>query len=112
MEPIMRNDIKPLLKALKEGSMSLEQVALIFRERTWPRPQAPATDTYEQLAKAELTDPEPYEPGSFDDVTAAYHSGDLTDEQYDVLANAMTEAVRATGSIELPRDTSGSSSLS
>ena len=74
--------------------MSLGQVAQEFRKHSWvPQRSAPAT-TYEQLAAAELADPEPYVPGSFDDVTAAYHRGELTDERYNVLANAMTESVR------------------
>lgn len=90
----MSNEINILLQALKDGSMSLAQVAQAFREHSWaPQQSAPAM-TYEQLAAAELADPEPYIPGSFDDVTAAYHREELTDEQYDVLANAMTESVR------------------
>ncbi len=75
--------------------MSLDQVAQEFREHTWTPPQNSPTTTYEQLATAELADPDPYVPGSFDDVTAAYHQGDLTDEQYDALANAMAESVRS-----------------
>jgi hypothetical protein len=90
----MPNEINVLLRALKDGSMSLEQVAQAFRTHSWtPHQSAPAM-TYDQLAAAELADPEPYIPGSFDDVTAAYHRGDLTDDEYDVLANAMTESVR------------------
>ena len=48
-----------------------------------------------ELAAAELEDPEPYIPGSYDDVAAAYHGGRLTDEQYAVLSEAIAEAQRA-----------------
>jgi len=91
----MSNEVKVWLRALKDGSMSLDQVAQEFRNHTWTAKQSSPTTTYEQLAAAELADPEPYISGSFDDVTAAYHQGDLTDSQYDVLANAMTESIRS-----------------
>lgn len=91
----MSNEITTLLGALKDGSMSLEQVAQEFRQHPWPPQRTTPATTYEQLATAELADPDPYVAGSFDDVTAAYHRGELTDEQYDILASAMTESVRA-----------------
>ena len=91
----MSNEVRVWLRALQDGSMSLDQVAQEFRKHAWTPRQSSPTTTYEQLAKAELADPEPYIPGSFDDVTAAYHQGDLTDEQYDALANAMAESIRS-----------------
>jgi hypothetical protein len=87
----MTNEVSDLLKALHAGHMTLDEVAQRFRQRKWRRPE-PQASTYEELAKAELKDPEPYVPGSFDDVTLAYHRGDLTDQQYDVLATAMAQA--------------------
>ena len=87
----MTNEVNDLLKALRDGHMTLEEVAERFVKRKWPRPEAqPAT--YSELARAELADPEPLVPGSFDDVTLAYHKGDLSDQEYDVLAAAMARS--------------------
>jgi len=47
------------------------------------------------MAAAELEDPEPYIPGSYDDVVAAYDRGRLTDVQYQILVDAIAEARRA-----------------
>ena len=89
----MANEIVELLSALRNGEMSLDQVALQFRERSWSRRDLRRPNNYSELMAADAQDPEPYIPGSFDDVTAAYHRGELTDEQYDVLAAAMTESL-------------------
>jgi hypothetical protein len=90
----MTNDVNDLLRALHDGQMTLDEVAARFRERTWPR-RGTRLATYTELATAELADPEPYVPGSFDDVTLAYHKGELSDEQYDVLAAAMAQSKQA-----------------
>ena len=87
----MTNEVNDLLKALRDGHLTLEEDALKFRQRDWPRIGTRPT-TYTEFAKAEIVDPEPYVPGSFDDVTLAYHKGDLSDEQYDVLATAMAQS--------------------
>jgi hypothetical protein len=47
------------------------------------------------MAAAAQEDPEPDVAGTFDDVDAAYERGDLSDDQYDTLAKAMAEALRA-----------------
>lgn len=90
----MTNEVNDLLKALRDGHMSLDEVAQEFRRRRWPRPE-PRPATYAELAKAELEDPEPRVPGSFDDVTLAYHKGDISDRQYEVLAAAMAQSKEA-----------------
>lgn len=90
----MTNEVNDLLRALREGHMTLDEVAQKFRQRKWPRRGTRPT-TYAEYAKAELEDPEPYVPDSFDDVTLAYHRGDLSDEQYDVLAAAMAQSKAA-----------------
>ena len=87
----MSNEVGDLLRALREGQMTLDEVAQRFRQRNWPSRGSRAA-TYAELAKAELEDPEPYVPGSFDDVTLAYHQGVLTEHQYDVLAAAMAQS--------------------
>ena len=91
----MTSEVTRLIEALRDGSMSLDEVSQRFRERSWPRRRKNVPATYLEMAAAAQEDPEPYMPGSFDDVTAAYHRGDLSDEQYDVLANAMAESKRA-----------------
>jgi hypothetical protein len=91
----MTDEVNDLLNALHLGTMSLDEVAKQFRQRSWPRRQSARTTTYTEIAQAEFQDPEAYIPGSFDDVTAAYHRGELSDQQYDVLATAMAESIQA-----------------
>jgi len=47
------------------------------------------------MAAAALEDPRPYVPGSFDELAAAYHRGELTKAQYRTLAEAVAESLRA-----------------
>jgi hypothetical protein len=47
-----------------------------------------------EMAAAALEDPEPYVPGSFDEVAAAYRRGELTRPQYRALAEAVAESLR------------------
>jgi hypothetical protein len=91
----MSNEVRDLLNALSRGETTLDDVAQKFRERRWPGRERPSPATAADLARAELEDPEPYVPGSFDDVNAAYHRGELSDHQYDVLARAMAESKNA-----------------
>lgn len=91
----MTNEVRGLLDALHEGTLSLDEVARRFRDRKWPGRNEPRPTTYREAAAAELQDPDPYLPGSYDDVVAAYDLGRLTDEQYAVLAAAIAEAQRA-----------------
>ena len=91
----MSNEVTDLLSALHDGTMSVDDVARRFRERSWPRRDTNWPVTYRELAARAQEDPEPYVPGSFDDVAAAFHRGDLTSEQYQLLAQAMAESMRA-----------------
>jgi hypothetical protein len=90
----MTSEVSDLIKALRDGTMTLEQVAQRFRERKWPRRRPPPSSYLEMAARAQ-EDPEPYVPGSFDDVTDAYDRGELSSEEYDTLAEAMAESKRA-----------------
>jgi hypothetical protein len=90
----MSNEVTDLLNAFRDGTISLDDVARRFRERSWPRPKPPPA-SYLELAIEAQQDPEPYVPGSYDDVAAAYHRGDLTNEQYGVLAQAIADSVNA-----------------
>lgn len=91
----MSNEVIDLLTALHEGTLSLNEVAERFRERSWPTRPSVRPKTHLDLAEADLRDPDPYLPGSHDDVAAAYDQGKLTDEQYAVLVAAIAEAIRA-----------------
>jgi hypothetical protein len=91
----MSNEVADLIQALHSGSMSLEEVAQRFRERSWPRRRTQEPQTYLELATAAQQDPEPYVPGSFDDVVAAYDRGQISNDEYEVLSEAVAESKRA-----------------
>jgi hypothetical protein len=91
----MTNEVSELLDALRRGDITLDEVARRFRTRKWPRRRHTQPTDYLELAAAELEDPDPYIPGSYDDVAAAYHRGHLTDDQYAALVQAIAEAQRA-----------------
>lgn len=88
-------EVTGLLAALRDGTMSLGEVAQCFRDRSWPRRETPPPATYLELAARAQEDPEPDIPGSFDEVTAALYRGEITNEAYDVLAEAMADSKRA-----------------
>jgi hypothetical protein len=90
----MSNEVYELIAALHDGTMTLDEVAERFRERSWPRRSVGKANSYLDLAAAAERDPAPYLEGSFDDVAAAFHRGDLSDTQYEVLARAMAESMR------------------
>jgi hypothetical protein len=88
----MTNEVAELLDALHQGTMTLDDVAERFRQRSWPSRKRPRPQSFLDVAAADLEDPDPYIPGSYDDVVAAYDQGRLTDAQYAVLARAIVEA--------------------
>src|ERR1700723_3338120 len=91
----MSSEIPELIAALRDGSMTLDQVADRFRERSWPRRTSPLPTTYLERAAAAQQDPEPYRPGSFDDVAAAHQEGRLSDHEYEVLSGPVADSTRA-----------------
>jgi hypothetical protein len=91
----MTNEVADLLDALHQGSMTLDEVAERFRHRSWPTRKRPQPRSFLEAAAADLEDPDPYIPGSYDDVVAAYDRGQLTDDQYAVLAKAIADATTA-----------------
>jgi hypothetical protein len=91
----MTSEVSDMIKALRDGTMSLEQVAQRFREREWPRRRRPPAASYLEMAARAQEDPEPYVPGSFEDVAAAFHRGDLSRDEYRVLSEAVAESKRA-----------------
>jgi len=92
---MITSEVTELIAALRDGSLSLDEVAHRFRERCWPRTKPPGPTTYLEMAAATLEDPRPDVPGSFDEVVAAYDRGELTREQYRTLAEAVAESLRA-----------------
>jgi hypothetical protein len=90
----MTSEVSDLIKALRDGTMTLEQVAQRFRERQWPRRRRPPPASYLEMAARAQEDPEPYVSDSFDDVSAAFHRGDLSRAEYQVLSDAVAESKR------------------
>jgi hypothetical protein len=82
----------PILSYLA-GNLTLEGVTSWFRARRWPDVPSAYPPGLERAASA-INDPEPYMPGSFDDVVRAYDLGQLTDADYDFLARAVLTARR------------------
>ncbi len=88
-----RNEVADLLAALRAGLVSADQVALRFRERSWPVTRRPVPASYDEMAAQQ--DPPADVPGSFDEVTAAYDRGEITWEQYRTLAHAVADSLNA-----------------
>ena len=76
-----------MLVSYRDGRLSLDDLSLEFRARRWPRVPDVCPPELEP-AKDAIDDPEPYVPGSFDDVVLAYDLGWLSDADYDILATA------------------------
>jgi len=91
----MTSEVDELIESLRDGSMSLAEVAQRFRERSWPRHRTQPSADYMELATAAQQDPDRYLSGSFDDVIAAHQEGRITDAEYTVLSEAVTESKRA-----------------
>jgi hypothetical protein len=90
----MSSEVNELIAAFRNGTMTLEEVARRFRERSWPRTRTNEPQTYLEHAAAAQQDPEPDIPGSFDDVVAAYDRGELSHTQYRTLAEAAAQGMR------------------
>jgi hypothetical protein len=87
------DDVTELIAALRSGAVSLDDVAERFRTRTWARTRR--RSPWDTGQEAERLDPPLPVPGSIDDLTAAYDRGELTWEQYRVLAEAVATAIDA-----------------
>jgi hypothetical protein len=91
----MSSEVTELITALRAGTLTLDEVARRFRERSWPDlATAPPQNASERAARS-LADPPPYIPGSFDDVLAAYDRHDLTLDEYRILAEAAAASIDA-----------------
>jgi hypothetical protein len=79
--------VTAMLTSYRDGRLSLDDLSLEFRARRWPRIPDVCPPELEPARDA-IDDPEPYVPGSFDDVVLAYDLGWLSDADFDVLAVA------------------------
>ena len=100
----MGSEVTELISALRNGTMPLNEVAQRFRERSWPRRNTDKSATYLDLAAAAERDPDPYLEGSFDEVALAFHRGELSDGEYEVLAQAMADSMRQEDMRKDPQD--------
>jgi hypothetical protein len=76
-----------LLELYWRGGLELGALGREFQARRWPE-ALPACPAFMKDAAAAIDDPEPYLPGSFDDVVRAYDLGLLSDDEYAFLADA------------------------
>ena len=74
-----------MIRSYLAGEMTLDALCRKFRTRRWPA-VPPVTPPGMEEAAAAIDDPEPYVPGSFDDVVRAYDRGWITDPDYEALA--------------------------
>jgi hypothetical protein len=79
--------VTAMLTSYRDGRLSLDDLSLEFRARRWPRIPDVCPPELEPAREA-IDDPEPYVPGSFDDVVLAYDLGWLSDADFDVLTVA------------------------
>lgn len=90
------SEVTDLIAAYRRGKITLGELAQRFREREWPQGRPPAR-SLEELYQRELEDPEPIQEGSFEEVLGAYHQGDISGDEYEVLARAVADANPRTG---------------
>jgi hypothetical protein len=79
--------VTSMLTSFRDGKLTLDDLSLEFRARRWPQVPDVCPPELEQ-ARTAIDDPEPYVPGSFDDVVLAYDRGWLSDPDYEILAGA------------------------
>lgn len=87
------SEVTDLITSLQQGSLSLDEVAQRFRARSWPDPPRLKPRTAAEADARLMDDPDPYLPGSFDDVLLAFDKGELTQWQFEVLAHAAADAM-------------------
>lgn len=96
MSPTFRNsEVDQLIDKYKAGELTLDALAQCFRASRWPTVERQQPQSYMEMAARAQEDPDPWVPGSWDDVAAAYFRHDLTTEEYRVLKAAALEAGRA-----------------
>ncbi len=84
------SDVTDLIAAYGRGELTLAELAQCFRDRAWP-PRRLSPSALQEAYKREAEDPEPIAEGSFDEVAGAYLQGEISIEEYDILARAVGE---------------------
>lgn len=85
------SDVTDMIAAYRGGQLTLDELVQRFRERSWPSRRL-SPPTLAEAYKRELEDPEPIAEGSFDEVASAYLQGEISVQEYDILARAVGEA--------------------
>jgi hypothetical protein len=81
------SEVTEMVAAYHAGKINLADLVGQFRVRRWPAVPPAFPPELENAAPA-IDDPEPYVPGSFDDVVLAYDLRQLSDHDYHELAIA------------------------
>jgi len=84
------SDVTDLIAAYGRGELTLDELAQRFRNRAWPL-RRQSSFTLQEAYKRETEDPEPIAEGSFDEVGSAYLQGQISIEEYDILARAVSD---------------------
>ncbi|MFI5065315.1 MAG: zeta toxin family protein [Streptosporangiales bacterium] len=87
-EPIPAGEVTAMIRSYLSGALTLDVLCQQFRSRRWPA-VPPACPAGMGKAAPAIDDPEPYIPGSSDDVVRAYDLGWITDPDYEALAGAI-----------------------
>lgn len=85
------SEVSDMIDAYRGGELTLDELAQQFRARIWPLRRPPPCTAREGWQR-ELEDPEPIAEGSFDEVVSAYHLGQLSGHEYEILSRAASEA--------------------
>jgi Zeta toxin len=80
-------EVTYMIASYRAGQQTLEGLVREFRGRRWPAMPSACPPGHEAAASA-IDDPDPYIPGSFDDVVLAYDLGQLSNPEYEALADA------------------------
>lgn len=81
------SEVTDMIAAYGRGELTLDELAQRFRDRSWPSRRLSASGL-EEAYKQETEDPEPITRGSFDEVASAYLQGEITVDEYELLARA------------------------
>ena len=85
------SEVTDMLASYRNGDMTLDELAQRFRDRVWPSRRPSPRDVHE-LFQRDIEDPEPIQEGSFEEVASACTLGQISLDEYEVLARAVSEA--------------------
>jgi hypothetical protein len=92
-EPVSTGGVTGMIRSYVSGVLTLDALCWKFRRRRWVAVPS-ACPVGLEAAAAAIDDPEPYVPGSFDEVVRAYDLGWISDSDYEALAAAAAASVR------------------